>query len=46
MFARIISCEPQNILLENLVCFCSLLSQSIMQKNWLTVFDVKVTGWA
>ena len=46
MFVRIISFEPQNILLPNLVCLWSIMSQSVMQKNWFTVFSVKVTARA
>ena len=43
MFVRTISSEPQNILSSNLVYLCDIISQSVMQKNWLTVFSVKVT---
>ena len=39
-----ISSEPLNILLPNLVWLCSIISQSVMQKNWFTVFNVKVTA--
>ena len=36
--------EPQNILLPNLVWLCIIIiSQNVMQKNWFTVFNVKVT---
>ena len=42
MFVSMIS-ESQNILLPNLVWLCSIISQSDMQKNWFTVFNVKVT---
>ena len=42
MFVRIFS-EPQNILLPYLVWLCSIMSQSVMQKNQFTVFNVKVT---
>ena len=38
-----ISSEPQDILLPNLVWLCSVISQNVMQKNWFTVFSVKVT---
>ena len=36
-------CEPQNILFPNLVWLCSIISQSDRQKDWFTVFNVKVT---
>ena len=37
--------EPQNILLPNLVWLCIIIiSQNVMQKNWFTVFNVKVTA--
>ena len=38
-----LSSEPQNDLSPNLVWLCSIMSQSIMQKNWFTVFNVQVT---
>ena len=38
-----VSSEPQNILLPNLVWLCSIISQSVVQKNWFTVFKVTVT---
>ena len=41
-----ISSEPQNILLPNVVCLCSIINQSVMQKNWFIVFNVKVTARA
>ena len=40
------SSELQNILLPNLVWLCSIISQSVMQKNWFTVFNVKVIARA
>ena len=43
MFVQTIYSEPQNILLPNLVCLCNIISQNFMQKNWFTVFNVKVT---
>ena len=46
MLVQTISSEPRNILLPNLVCLCSIMSQSVMQKNWFTVFNVKVTARA
>ena len=41
-----ISSEPQNILSPNLVWLCSIISQSVMQKNWFTLLNVKVTAKA
>ena len=32
-----ISSEPQNTLSPNMVCLYSIISQSVMQKNWSTV---------
>ena len=47
MFVGMTSSEPQNILLPNLVWWCSIMSQSVIQKkNWFTVFHVKVTARA
>ena len=46
MFVQMISSEPQNILLPNMVWLCSIIGQSVMQKNWFTLFNVKVTGRA
>ena len=46
MFVQTISSEPQNILSRNVVWLCSIMSQSVMQKNWFTVFNVKVTARA
>ena len=43
MFVQIISSEPPYILLPNQVWLCSIISQSVMQKKWFTVFNVKVT---
>ena len=33
-------------ILYNLVCLCSIISQSVVQKNWFTVFNIKVTARA
>ena len=44
MFVQMISSEPQNILLPNLVWLCSIMSQSVKQKSWFSVFNVKVTA--
>ena len=38
------SAEPQIILLPNFVWSCSIMSQSVLQKSWFTVFNVKVTA--
>ena len=46
MFVGMIFSESQNILLPNLVWWCSIISQSVMQKNWFTIFNVKVTARA
>ena len=43
MFAWMISSELQNILLPNFRWWCSIMSQSVCEKNWFTVFNVKVT---
>ena len=43
MFVLMISSELQNVLLPNLVCWCSTISQSIVWKNRITAFRVKVT---
>ena len=37
---------PSVILLLNVVWLCSIMSQSDMQENWFTVFNVKVTARA
>ena len=39
-------CAPQNTLLSNLLWLCSIVCQSVRQKNWFTVFNVKVTARA
>ena len=46
MFVQMMSSEPQNILLSNLVWLCSIMSQSVVQKNWFSVFKVRVTARA
>ena len=46
MFVRMISSEPQNIFLPNLVWLCSIISQSVVQQSCLTVFNVEVTARA
>ena len=46
MFVQKISSKPPNILLPNLVLWCSILSWSVMQKDWFAIFKVKVTARA
>ena len=46
MFVWMISSEPQIILIPNMVLHCSIMSQIVMQKNWFTIFNVKVTARA
>ena len=49
VFVGMTSSEPlQNhkTLLQNWVWLCGIISQSVMQKNWFTVFNVKVTARA
>ena len=41
-----ISSESQDILLPNPLWSCSFISQSVMQKNWFTLFNDKVTARA
>ena len=41
-----ISSEPQIVFSPNLVWLCGTMSQSVVQKNWFTVFNVKVTARA
>ena len=46
MFVWMISSEPQNILSPNLVWLCSIMIQIVVQKNWFSIFNVKVTARA
>ena len=46
LFSQMISSELQNILLPNLVWLCSIISLSVIQKDWFIVFNVKVTARA
>ena len=46
MFAQMISSKPPNILFPNLVWWCIFMSRSVMQKDWLAMFMVKVTARA
>ena len=38
--------KPHIILLPKLVWLCSIMSQIFMQKNWFSVFNVKLTMMA
>ena len=42
-FVQMISPKPSNILFPNLVLWCIIMSQSVMQKDWLAIFKVKIT---
>ena len=44
MFVWKTSSEPRNILLPNLVLWCILVNQIVMQKKWFAFFKVKVTA--
>ena len=47
MYVQMISSESQNIVFPNLVWWCSIMSQSVMQKFFVAAtFKVKVTVWA
>ena len=39
-------CVQPFFLIPNLVWWCIIMSQCVMQKNWFTIFNVKVTGRA
>ena len=41
-----ISSKPPNILFPNLVLWCIIMSQSVMQKDWFAIFKVKFTARA
>ena len=43
MFVHMISSEPLNFLLPNVVWWCIIMSQIIFPKNWFAVFKIKVT---
>ena len=45
MFVRMISSEPQNILLPNLVWLCNFINQSVMQKKIGSVCSVSRSQW-
>ena len=38
--------EPLNHFLSNLVWCCIIMRQCVKQKNWFTIFNVKVTARA
>ena len=46
MFVQIIFSKPPDILFPNLVLWCIVMSQSVMQKDWFVIFKVKVTARA
>ena len=46
LFFQMISSKPPNMLLLNLVLWCSIISRSVMQKDWFAIFKVKVTARA
>ena len=46
MFVQIISSKAPDILFPNSVLWCITMSRSIMQKDWFTIFKVKVTARA
>ena len=43
MFTWMISSQLLNLLQPNLVWLCSIIGQSVMWKDWLAIFKVKVT---
>ena len=43
MLVQMISSEMLNLLLPNLVWWCIIISQNVLQKDWFAVFKVKVT---
>ena len=46
MFVQMISSIPPNILFPNLVLWCIIMSQSVMQRDWFVIFKVKFTARA
>ena len=46
MFVWIISSKPPHILFPILVLWCIIMSQSVMQKDWFSIFKAKVTARA
>ena len=44
VFLQLVSSKPPNILLPNLVLWFIFMSQSVMQKDWIAIFKVKVTA--
>ena len=43
MFVQMISSKPPNTLFPNLVLWCIIMSWSVMQKDWIAIFEFKVT---
>ena len=44
VFVQLISSRRRNIIkLPNLVLWCMIVSQSVMQKDWFAVFQVEIT---
>ena len=39
-----VSFELLTLLLPNMVCQCIVISHSVLQRNWIVVFKVKVTA--
>ena len=46
IFVQVISSKPPNILFPNLVLWCIIMSQSVMKKDWFSIFEGKVTARA
>ena len=46
IFVQMISSKPPNILFPNIVLWCIVMSQSVMQKDWVAIFKVMVTARA
>ena len=44
MFVQMISSKPPNKLFSNLVLWCIIISQSVIQRDWFAIFKVKVTA--
>ena len=44
VFVQMIPSKPTNILLPNLVLWCIIMSQSVVQRGWFSIFKVKVTA--
>ena len=46
MFVQLISSKSPNIVFPNLVLWCTIMSQSVMQKDLFAIFKIKVTARA